>query len=161
MRRAIGHPCVVVAVYDPAAHAEEPRQETHNAAIIVDVAVDDLIRTMRALQAPEDVKLSHMVPMATALENPRTLTNDFCVVPTRLIVMHQKVHCHAATVYATQHMQEPCFGASAVCGANNLKDSERFVAHCASRRIGAPEQRSAITTQNRYIPQKCPNAGTG
>jgi hypothetical protein len=99
-------------VSHPDGHACPLGQAQDIAAVMVDMAVDNVVRAMLARDPFKVASVQTRPPWMKARDNPATESADFVVVSAGLRCVNQKIHVEAITINVTQNMHEPGFHAA-------------------------------------------------
>src|ERR1039458_1586630 len=112
---------VGMAMGNPDGDSSPVRKPEYEPAVVLDVAVNDVVGPVLAQSTPEIAGVKPRPGMIEAGYDAAAQGQNFIVVGTRTVRTHQKVHLHDAPIDSPQHLHEPGFDPAAVHPAQHMQ----------------------------------------
>jgi hypothetical protein len=141
------------------ANAEDAREERDESAVVINVTVHHIVWPIAALDSPHLIYLPKKIAVTRGHKDPPSAPDHFGIVCARSGIVNQEINAGAASINVAEHANQPGLSTGALGAIDNLQDAD-LPSH-ASRLLEITGRDRTEAIQNKHIPQKCPNAGTG
>jgi hypothetical protein len=114
---------IKVAVRDSHRNAGTPGETKHIAAVIVDVAVYDVVSSLRGERTAEISRVAPRTRWIQAWDDVSAEGADFFVIWARLRRVDEEIHLKPLTVGMAKDVHEPCLDPAAPHASDDVQDS--------------------------------------